>query len=63
MLNLDHSFVIVFVDSLDFEVRVRREDELFVVSEVGIEHRIGLVGCVDLQLQLNSVWCDVFLPC
>ncbi len=60
MLHLDNSFFTVFVDGFDFEVRVRAEDEFFVVSEIGIEHWIGLVGGVDLQLQLNPIWCDVF---
>ena len=60
MLHLDNSFFILFIDGFDFEVRVRTEDEFFVVSEIWIENWIGLVGSVDLQLQLNSIWCDVF---
>ena len=61
MLHLDNIFFTVFVDSFDFEVRVRTEDEFFVVPEIRIKHWIGLVGRVDLQLQLNSIRCDVFL--
>lgn len=60
MLHLDNSFFTVFVDGFNFEVRVRTEDEFFVVSEIRIVHWIGLVGSVDLQLQLNSIRCDVF---